>query len=81
MALGPIAEIAIGWGRCPANVPRHLFHGVVGIAIGWGHRATVAALAGRSQLSNGGIIGSASADVGQIRDERDVGPFFDFGHD
>ena len=46
MALGPIAEIAIGWGRCPANVPRQLFRGDVGNAIRWGHPVTIDALPG-----------------------------------
>jgi hypothetical protein len=42
MALGPIAEIAIGWGR-PTYVPRDPFHGGVGSAIGWRQPATIAA--------------------------------------
>jgi len=48
MALGPIAEIAIGWGPRPSYGLRHLFHGGVGIAIRWGHLATIAALPAES---------------------------------
>jgi hypothetical protein len=40
MSRRPVAQI--GWRRRPTYVPRQLFHGGVGIAIGWGHRATIA---------------------------------------
>jgi hypothetical protein len=47
MALGPIAEIHVGGGHRPTtHVPGHLFHGGVGVAIGWGHLATIADLPG-----------------------------------